>query len=489
MALKTGKEYVESLKKMKTVVYVAGEKLDKFYEHPLMIPAVNTVATGYDLAHDPNHAEITTAISHLTGEKINRFIHIANSREDLIKREKQIKLCSFATGQCVYQCTGTDALNAAAPMVYEVDQAMGTSYTERFNTWLSYIHKNDLTVSGALTDVKGVRSKRPTEQSSPDLFLRVVKKKDDGIVVRGAKIFQSGAAVVHEHLVVPTQAVKAGEEQYAVVFAVPSDAEGVIHVHQFAPGDAMRLIGGEIDFGNIKFGPYSAQIIFFDNVFVPWERVFLCGEAQFTADFCERFGRIHRCVSCACTSGWIDLFTGVAASCAEYNGVSTKYHIKDKLAQLVFMSNRAYACGIAAAVEGHRTASGYYLPNALLSNIGKLDGALSINEARRLAGDICGGLSAVLPLEKDLRNPKIGKLLDEFLRGADGVTTEERLRMFKLAHHLFISSCLTEAKINGSGPSEVQKVMIYLLAQLDGKKKMAKRLCGILGGGTSPIHE
>ena len=479
MALKTGGDYVESLKTMKTVVYIGGEKIERFYDHPLITPAVNTVAAGYDLAHDPNHAEITTAISHLTGDKINRFIHIANSREDLIKREHQIKLCSFTTGQCVYQCTGTDALNAAAPMVYEVDQALGTPYTERFNKWLSYIHQNDLTVSGALTDVKGVRSKRPPEQASPDLFLRVVDKQADGIVVRGAKIFQSGAAVVHEHLVVPTQAVRAGEEQYAVVFAVPSDAEGVIHVHQFGPGDAMRLVGSGIDFGNIKYGPYSAQIIIFDNVFGPWDRVFLCGETQFTADFCERFGRIHRCVSCACTSGWIDLFTGVAASCAEYNGISTKSHIKDKLAQMVFMSNRAYACGIAAAVQGHRTPSGYYLPDALLSNIGKLDGALSINEARRLGCDICGGLSVVLPLEKDLHSPEIGSLIEEFLKGTPEVSTEERLRMFKLANHFFVGSCLVEAKINGSGPSEVQKVVIYHLAKLEMKKEAAKKLCGI----------
>lgn len=479
MALKTGKDYVESLKSMKTVVYVAGEKVPRFYEHPALLPAVNTVATGYDLAHDPIHADITTATSHLTGEKINRFIYIANSPDELIKREQQIKLASFVTGQCVYQCTGTDALNAVAPIVYEIDQALGTDYAARFNNWLTYIHKNDLTVSGALTDVKGVRTKRPSEQTSPDQYLRVVEKRADGIVVRGAKIFQSGAAMVHEHLVVPTQAVRQGDEAYAVVFAVPSDAEGVIHVHQFGPGDAMRWIGDELDWGNIKYGAYSAQMIIFDHVFVPWERVFLCGEAQFTADLCERFGRIHRCVSCACTSGWIDLFTGVAAACAEYNGVANKSHIKDKLTQLVFLSNRAYACGIAAAVMGHKTPSGYYLPDPLISNIGKLDGALAISEATRLGGDIAGGLSAMLPLEKDFRSPEIGGLLEEFLRGIPEVSTEDRLRMFRLANHFFIGSCLADSKINGSGPSEVQKVVIYQLADLERKKKAAKRLCGI----------
>ena len=479
MALKTGNDYRESLKAMKTVVYVAGEKVPKFYEHPALLPAVNTVATGYDLAHDPNHADITTAVSHLTGEKINRFIYIANSPEELLKREQQIKLASFVTGQCVYQCTGTDALNAVAPSVYEIDQSLGTDYAARFSKWLTYIHQNDLTVSGALTDVKGVRTKRPTEQASPDQFLRVVEKRRDGIVVRGAKIFQSGAAAVHEHLVVPTQAVRPGEEAYAVIFAVPSDAKGVIHIHQFGPGDAMRLIGGEMDWGNIQYGSYSAQMIIFDNVFVPWERVFMCGETQFTADFCERFGRIHRCVSCACTSGWMDLFTGVAAACAEYNGVATRSHIKDKLTQLVFLSNRAYACGIAAAVMGEKTPSGFYLPDPLISNIGKLDGAISIMEATRLGGDIAGGLSCLLPMEKDFHSPEIGGLLEEFLRGIPEASAEDRLRMFKLANHFFVGSCLADSKINGSGPSEVQKVVIYQLAELERKKRAAKRLCGI----------
>ncbi len=475
MALKTGKDYVASLKKMKTVVYVNGEKLKKFWEHPLMIPAINTVAAGYDLANDPNHADISSATSHLTGGKINRFIFIANSREELLKRQQQIKLCSFRTGQCVYQCTGTDALNAVAPTTFEIDEALGTDYKKRFDKWLTYIHENDLTVSGALTDVKGVRTKRQDEQASKDLYLRVVEKKKDGIVVRGAKIFQSGAAVVHEHLCVPTQAVRAGAEEYAVVFAVPSDAEGVIHIHQFAPADAIRMIGEEIDFGNVDCGAYSAQIIIFDNVFVPWERVFLCGETQFTATLVERFGRIHRCVSSACTSGWIDLFTGVAANCADYNGTSGKSHIKDKIAQLVFMSNRAFSCGVAAAMQGQMTPSGYYLPDQLTSNVAKLDGALAINEARRLGGDICGGLSAVLPMGKDFSNPEIGGLLKEFLGTSPDVPVEDRFRMNKLANHLFVGSGLVESKINGSGPSEVQKVVIYQLADLEFKKKAAQR--------------
>jgi len=479
MPLKTGEEYRESLKQMKTVVYVGGRKVDRFYEHPVIKPAVNTVAKGYELAHDPHHRDFTTATSYLTGNPINRFNYVATSGEELIKRERQIKLASHMTGQCVYQCTGTDAINAAAATVYEVDEAEKTEYNQRFNAWLRNIHENDLTVTGALTDVKGDRSKRPGEQADPDLFLRVVDKRWDGIVVRGAKIFQSGAAVVHEHLVFPCQTIRRGEEPYAVLFAVPADAKGVVHIHQYLPGDAMRMIGDEMDFGNIQYGAYSTQMIIFDNVFVPWDRVFLCGETEFTNRLVERFGRIHRCVSCSCTSGWIDLFIGVAQALAEYNGVAKKEHIKDKITQMTFLSGRAFACGIAAAAEGSRTPSGVYLPEPLMSNIGKLDGSLAINEARRLGSEICGGISAVLPLEKDYRSPEIGPYLEEFLRGVSEVSTEERLRMAKLAQHLFFGCGLAESKISGSGPSQVQKVMIYALADLQMKMRRARVLCGI----------
>ncbi len=479
MALKTSQQYLESLKSLKTVVYIDGVKAEKFYEHPVLRPAVNTVAAGYDLAHDPNHREFTTAVSHLTGDVINRFNFVATDKEQLIRREKQIKLASFVTGECVYQCTGTDAINAAAASTFDADHALKTQYHHRFNEWLKYIHENDLTVTGAVTDVKGDRSKRPNEQANPDLFLRIVEKRKNGIIVRGAKIHQSGAAVVHEHLVMPCQMLKEGEEAYAVLFATPSDAKGITHIHQMTSGDWVRSRGDEMDFGNIRFGSYSTEMIIFDNVHVPWERVFLCGESPFTKDLVERFGRIHRCVSCSCTSGWIDLFTGVAQMLAEWNGLAKKSHIRDKITQMTFLSGRSFACGIAAATLGHPSASGVYLPDALTSNIGKLDGSLAINEARRLGCDVCGGLSIVQPSGKDFKSREVGGYLQEFLQGVSNVPTEKRLRLYKLAQHLFSGSGLAETKIQGSGPSEVQNVMIYTLANLEMKKKAAGYLCGL----------
>ncbi|MFC1995497.1 4-hydroxyphenylacetate 3-hydroxylase N-terminal domain-containing protein [Chloroflexota bacterium] len=479
MALKTGEDYKRSLEKMKTVVYVRGEKVDEFYDHPCLKPAVETVAVGYDLAHNPHHTSCTVAVSQLTREIVNRFVHVATSAEELIKREQQIRLASFITGECLYQCTGTDAIHAAACTTYDVDVALGTNYYQRFNEWLKYIQMNDLCVNGVITDVKGDRSKRPTEQINPDLFLRVVEKRKDGILVRGAKVHQSGAAVMHEHLVYPCQAMRKREEQYAVLFAIPADAEGIIHIHQGSAADAMRMVGDDMDFGNIKYGASSTQMTIFNNVVVPWDRVFMCGETQFTRDLVERFGRVHRCVSCSCTSGWIDDFIGVAQTLSEYNGVADVPHIKDKIAQMTFLGGRAFACGIAAAALGCKTPSGVYLPDRLLSNIGKLDGALSINESRQLGIDIAGGLMATAPWGKDYQHPEVGKYIEEFLQGVEGVPTEHRFRMFKLAHHLYTSSGIVETKIQGSGPSQVQKVNIYHLANLALKTKVARILCGI----------
>ncbi|MBW1785037.1 MAG: 4-hydroxybutyryl-CoA dehydratase [Deltaproteobacteria bacterium] len=478
MALMNGDEYKESIKKVKSILYVQGKQVHDYWDHPAIIPTIETVAAAYDLSFS-EHRECTTAISHLTDEPISRFINIAQNAEDLLKRQQQIKLASFCTGECIYQCTGTDALNATASSTYDVDQATGTNYHDRFNTWLTYIHQNDLSVSGSITDVKGDRSKRPNKQSNPDLYTRIVERKKNGIVIRGAKAHQSGTIGCHEHLVVPTTAMRQGEEDYAVVCAVPSDEKGVIHVHQFNAGDAMRLAGQGMDHGNVRFGAYSTQMIIFDHVFVPWERVFLCGEIEHSNNLCERFGRIHRCVSSACTSGWIDNFIGIAQALADYNGLGKVKHIRDKITEMNFMGARSYACGVAAANMGYKSASGVYLPNRLFSNVAKLDGALSISECRRMAIDVAGGLVATAPGERDFANPEIGGYLKEFFQGVDDVSTEDRVRMFKLAHHFFTSGGLVEAKICGSGTSQTQLMNIYWLANLEVKKKAARVLCGI----------
>ena len=112
MALMTGKQYIESLKKLDIKVYMFGEKLENPIEHPIIRPSINSVAMTYDLAFDPEYEDLLTTTSHLTGEKINRFCHIHQSTEDLVKKIKMQRLLGQKTASCFQRCVGMDAFNA-----------------------------------------------------------------------------------------------------------------------------------------------------------------------------------------------------------------------------------------------------------------------------------------------------------------------------------------------------------------------------------------
>ena len=226
MALKTPEQYEESLRKLKFKVYLLGERVENPVDHPIIRPSMNSVKMTYALAQDPQHEDLMTATSHLTGQKINRFCHLHRSTEDLVKKVKMQRLLGQKTGACFQRCVGMDAINAVDSVTFEMDQKLGTKYHERFIKFLLMMQEEDLTVDGAMTDPKGDRSLSPGKQADPDLYTRVVEKKKDGIVVRGAKAHQTGAVNSHWILVMPTMTMTKEDSDYALCFAAPADAEG-----------------------------------------------------------------------------------------------------------------------------------------------------------------------------------------------------------------------------------------------------------------------
>ena len=281
MALKTPAEYLESLKRLKRNVYLMGEKVDNIVDHPIIRPSINSVAMTYELAGDPEHEDLMTCTSSLTGEKINRFCHLHQSTDDLIKKVKMQRLMGQKTAACFQRCVGMDAFNALDSTTFEMDQKLGTSYHQRFISFLKYVQENDLVVDGAMTDVKGDRGLSPSQQADPDMYVHVVEYKDDGIVVSGAKAHQTGMLNSHEMIVMPTSAMTEKDKDYAVTFTIPTDAEGIVYIYGRQSCDTRRLEGGSIDVGNARFGGQEVLTVF-DRVFVPWERVFMCGEWEFS---------------------------------------------------------------------------------------------------------------------------------------------------------------------------------------------------------------
>lgn len=294
MALMTAAQYIESLRNLNTRVYMFGEKVDNWVDHPMIKPSINCVAMTYSLALDPEYEDLMTATSNLTGKKINRFSHIHQSTDDLIKKVKMQRLMGQKTASCFQRCVGMDAFNAVYSTTYEMDEKNGTDYHKRFKDFLTFVQEEDLVVDGAMTDPKGDRSKAPHQQDDPDLFVHVKERREDGIVVRGAKCHQTGSINSHWHLIMPTQAMKEADKDFAVSFACPSDAEGLFMVYGRQSCDTRKLEeGADMDLGNKIFGGQEALVVF-DDVFIPNEYIFMDGEYEFAGMLVERFSGFHR---------------------------------------------------------------------------------------------------------------------------------------------------------------------------------------------------
>ncbi|MDY6905559.1 MAG: 4-hydroxyphenylacetate 3-hydroxylase family protein [Thermodesulfobacteriota bacterium] len=476
----TPEAYEESLRKLNLKVYLFGEKLDNVVDNPIIRPSMNAVAKTYELAQMPEHEDIMTATSHLTGRKINRFTHIHQSTDDLVKKTRMGRLLGANTGCCFQRCVGMDALNALSMTTYDIDARHGTNYNERFLKYLEYVQINDLTCDGAMTDPKGDRSLPPHQQADPDLYLRVVEVKSDGIVVTGAKAHQTGAVNSHEVIVMPTIAMREADKDYAVSFALPSDAEGITYIMGRQSCDTRKLEEGLIDRGNPCFGGHEALVVF-DNVFVPNDRIFMLKEYDFAGHLVERFASYHR-QSYACKVGVGDVLIGASQTVAEYNGVEKASHIKDKLVEMNHLNETLFSGSLSCAAAGHKEPSGTYYVNNLLANVFKQNVTRFPYELSRLAQDIAGGLMVTLPSETDFKTPEIGPVLEKYYRGKEGISTEDKARILRLIENLTLGTAavgyLTES-MHGAGSPQAQRVMIARLANMEEKKKRAKALCGI----------
>ena len=481
MTLMTGKEYIESLRNLDIKVYMFGEKVENPVDNPIIRPSINSVAMTYDLANDPEYEDLMTTTSHLTGNKINRFCHIHQSKEDLVKKIKMQRLMGQKTASCFQRCVGMDAFNAIYSTTYEIDKEKGTDYHERFKKYLIYCQDNDLVVDGAMTDPKGDRGLSPSQQEDPDMYVHIKEIREDGIIVRGAKAHQTGSINSHEHLIMPTIAMKEEDAAYAVSFAVPTDAKGVFMIYGRQSCDTRKLEeGADLDLGNNTFGGQEALVIF-DDVFVPNERVFMCKEWQYSGMLVERFAGYHR-QSYACKTGVGDVLIGAAALAADYNGVPKASHIKDKIIEMQHLNETMWACSLACSYEGTKTESGGYLIDLLLANVCKQNVTRFPYDIARLAEDIAGGLMVTMPSEKDLKDDFTGPWVEKFLRGKVGTDTENRMRVLRLIENITLGTAAvgyrTES-MHGAGSPQAQRIMIARQGNLESKKEMARKIAHI----------
>jgi 4-hydroxybutyryl-CoA dehydratase/vinylacetyl-CoA-Delta-isomerase len=478
--MKTAKEYLDSMREMNFEIYLFGERVKNHVDHPIIKPTMNCVAATYELAEKPEYEDLLTATSHVTGKRVNRFCHIHQDLDDLVRKSKMGRLLGAYTGSCFQRCVGMDTLNALSIVTYDTDKKHGTEYNSRFLKFLRYVQDEDLVCDGAMTDAKADRSLRPAEQPDPDQYLRVVEERSEGIIVRGAKLHQTGAVNSHEIIVMPTRAMRQDDKDYAIAFAVPSDTKGIIYIYGRQSCDTRKAEAGDIDTGNILYGGQECMVVF-ENVFVPWDRVFMYKEWEFAGDLVEKFAAYHR-QSYACKAGIGDVLIGATQLIAEHQGTAKASHIRDRILEMIHLNETIVCCSLTCAHEGHREPSGTYFVNPLWANVGKLNVTRFPYEIARLAQEVAGGIMVTMPSEKDLKDPKIGPYVEKYLKGVEGVPVEHRIRLLRLIENITLGMgavCYLTESMHGAGSPQAQKIMIGRTANVNGMKRAAQRLCGI----------
>lgn len=482
MALMTPEQFEDSLKTKKPKVFMDGKLVENILENRNIRTVVESNKASYAWALDPESSDIMSCYSPLIDDVVNRYTYVSASIEDLTKKAEAGTFTSERLGTCIYRCVGYDAFHALASTTWEMDQELGTEYHPRFMEYLKMVQREDLSVAGALTEPRGRRNQKTLDWPDPYLSLKVIDKNDDGIFVRGAKINISGAFASHELVVLPQGAHFEGEEDYAVAFAIPSDAEGITYVCQYSPYSAERDQAGDIEeLGNPLFGQRETSMVIFDNVFVPWERVFHCGEHPYSGKIVSRFAKTHR-MTCGgtCKVGFMNQIIGASKLVQEYKGLEKVTHINEQLTEMVVLRETGRACGMAAANKGVEDppGSGVFLPDELMGNVAKLNICHAFWRVMALAGDIGGGLIVTMPSMKELKNPAVKDYIEEFYSFGSDEPTENILKVHKLLQH-WTAGQHGVATWHGAGPVMAQKIMLQRVVDYEHEKNLVKKTLGI----------
>jgi 4-hydroxybutyryl-CoA dehydratase/vinylacetyl-CoA-Delta-isomerase len=478
MGPKSPKHYKESLRDGRVVFY-KGKQIEDITKHPVLKIGIEQTSLDYKLSEDPDFKELMITIDAETGRTLSRYFKIPRTSDDLLRRRDMIETVT-RVGRSIVALVkeiGTDALFTFHIVARAMDKKFGTYYLERVKKYHEYCQENDLAMAVAQTDVKGDRSLRPHEQSHPDYYVRVLKEKKDGIIVRGAKAHTTNAVFANEIIVIPTRAMTEEDKDYALAFAVPANSKG------------LKMVASSLGFESASefHHPVSARhkmiesLTIFEDVFVPWDRVFMKGEWQFAGALAKTFVDFHRFTAISYKPPLCDLLIGAAALIAEYNGIEKASHVVDKIARIMMYTETVRGLSKASALNS-KIIDSIAIPDPILTNTAKYYFANNYHEIVSYVQDIAGGLLVTGPSEEDYKNPETQKYLDKYLGGKSGIPTEHRLRIFNLIRDLTASNFGGYNEIlaiHAEGSLEAQKITVYRDYDLERCKALAREAVNI----------
>lgn len=475
--MRTQEQYMAGLAKMRPNIYMYGEKVGR--DDPRVVKSCGSIRMTFSLVNDPEFEPLLTAHSSLINQKVNRFVHMAENADDLLKKQELTrKICGLAGG-CIQRCMGVDMLNGISVVTKDCDIKYGTKYHENFLKFAKYFQENDLVGAGSQTDPKGDRMLRPMDQVDPDQYLHVVERRPDGIVVRGCKIHNTMAAYSDELLITPTRAMGKDEQDWSISFAIPADTEGVYII---AKEDIFNVREPNLDAPITNIAHLECMTVF-DNVFVPNERIFLNGETEFAGRMALSFALFHRHSYTGCKPGLGDIIMGISALLADYNNIMKQQHVKQKLCEMISITELIFAAGIVSALKSTKSASGTQVPDVTYANVGRRHAGHHIFDELQMLCDIGGGLVGTLPHSKDYNNPEIGDFVRKYVKRRDGISEESCYRAYNFAADLLTSQYNTTSMLvagtHGGGSPIMEDIAIMANYDLKPKMKIAKHLAGI----------
>lgn len=436
MGMRTGEQYIEAVKSRKPDIWLSGKKVQDVMEEPVLKQTVLEIAKLYDLQHDTEYQDKITHVCEETGERVNNAFLVPKSYEDLTKRRAAFEAYANATFGLMGR--SPDFLNVVLTSLYsnaEFLEKYDTKWADNIRNYYRYIRDNDLFLTHAIVNPQNDRSKSSHEQKEKFTHLGAVEETPEGLIVRGAKFLATLAPVTDEVIIYTFPGYQPGDEPYALSFALPIDAPGLKIICREPMQDGTRPLFDHPVAS--RFEEIDALLVF-NDVLVPWERVFLYNNVEAANLLYPKTGIAQQPSHQSAVRGLVKLQFAAEVACrlADSIGVDVYLHVQEKLGELIQSVETIRALLFNAEREYDTTSNGEVMPCAIqLETIRGLMPTLYPRaiEVMQILG--AGGL-LLSPTSGDFENPELREDIDRYYVGREGVSSLERVKIFKLAWDL-----------------------------------------------------
>ena len=431
MAVRSGNEFIDGLRRSPREVWVEGRRVGDVTTDPVFRRPVQSIADLYDLQVSAEHRDVMTYVCEDTGEPAGSSFLMPRNHTDLVKRRQTMKIWADAMFGMVGR--SPDYLNTILMTFAEGSDFFGQRgerFAENVRNYYKYCRDRDLFLTHALVNPQTDRSKASHEQEDAFAYLGVVEETKDGLIVRGAKMLATHGPTADELLVYPLPGIRDGEERYVLAFGIPCATPGLRFICR-EPFDTGTQSEWDHPLG-ARFEEPDAVCVF-DDVLIPWDRVFLYGDVKMgNAMFAQASVRNHTGHQTAIRGlSKTQFLTGVAIAMTRSVKSDVFLHVQEQLGELLGYLELIEAGILMSEQKAEPTGRGAIRPayaplQALRYHLPKwYERMVQVTQVLS-----AGGL-LISPMEADLRS-EIGPDIERYYRGA-GVDAERRIRISKLA--------------------------------------------------------